>query len=491
VGRGRPDKSKTYIAEPNAAQRSLFLSTKRGSAVDSGFFFSEKLLQTAFSSRFFIFRFLSIQADRTSEAKNTRKMEPKRPTPPLPRELRNKVRQFAPSDAAAAELLSGATRDTSRQDIIDLINEHWGGILRKLRTIQAGNHGKCPLGDAAYAICREMALTTRDEVAVYNLLRSCTISGADQAGVSPRSHSPELLISIEKLHEQVAHQQRNKDWKLRFQAAGCLDPKVQLQTTGVIRSANSYMRKYKGPPFAISGDSDHVTDIQSQYFVQRVQSFRNALLEKSRGAPKISREAFTASVASIDRYGIGAKQLDHLFSVLDPHKTGFVSIDEFCERFSFEFLKPRSLRNSMGAENCDGTTDAFQWKSSLTNNYNRKEVMQNLQHAVETRTPIRVKTTRSSQLKKESGVQMRKWHVDFEEMMTKAMSLKPSPAAAPPPRVVVEQQPSPRYVPPQEMFRPFFRTNGGASPRRKIKTTVDLDPKALGNAIHPASVRRE
>jgi hypothetical protein len=353
---------------------------------------------------------------------------------------------------------------TSIQDLRDMLNEHWGGVLRQYKRLERLGEG-VNAEELAFAARREMALALRDEPGLITLMRRCCHPGTDN-------------VDLDALRACAAQQQEVKDWEKRFKAYGCVDARVQAATTGVVRSAAKYMKEYHGPPYAVTGDSDHMQALHAQYFMGRCDRMRQVLTAAAKGRKEMTAEEFGRALNNSLRYGISEREIDDLLSVLDPKKTGTVSIDDFLNRFSVEYLKPKSLRNTVGATHNDGKTNALQWLASLSDTYSRKAHMHKMQ-SISPRMARKVGKTRSSLLREEVGHTQRKWLKDIDTLIEASIPVCRSPRGVSVSPRHAESPRQPSAV--EQMFPPPRSVVGLNNPKRRVRTTVTLDPVKLGN----------
>lgn len=127
-----------------------------------------------------------------------------------------------------------------------------------------------------------------------------------------------------------------------------------------------YQPSPRRPPFAVKGDqAAKGVGVQGD-LETRKKNFQAAVHRAANGSATLSRRQFNSAINAIDRYGVSDREATDLYSVLDPKKSGHVNVSDFCERFTFEFLKPKSMRETLGSQGVDGKHDAFQWPTINT-----------------------------------------------------------------------------------------------------------------------------
>lgn len=147
------------------------------------------------------------------------------------------------------------------------------------------------------------------------------------------------------------------------------------------------------PPFALANDK---IDSFAQSLSAREAQFRSNVAKAAGGRTTVPRKALPAIVAAVDRFGVSDREAADLFTVLDPKRTGFVSVEEFCNRFAVEFLKPKSMRPTLGVTGSDGKATAFEWSCPEVSTPRSGRT----HRAKPAASPRTVKTTRSSSLRR-------------------------------------------------------------------------------------------
>ena len=177
------------------------------------------------------------------------------------------------------------------------------------------------------------------------------------------------------------------------------------------------------PPFAIKGDHLWSMSKHKQGLESKKEAFRAAMMKAGNGQATVTRKGFCKALNSVERYGVSDREADDLFTVLDPKKTGAINVNEFCDRFTFDFLKPKSMRNTLGVSGSDGKSTAFEWPTSVTAPIPSKlsgPMRVQSARAHRSSSPDRAsasgsprhhrqppKTTRAAALRKEAGTAMR------------------------------------------------------------------------------------
>jgi hypothetical protein len=169
-------------------------------------------------------------------------------------------------------------------------------------------------------------------------------------------------------------------------------------------------------------------------------------------------------------------------------KTNRVSVDEFIKRFGFEFLKQKSMRNTVGISNNDGNTDTFQWAASLQHSKSKRELIEELR--LRRHTPRKVMQSRTSYLRKAHGRQQRDYNVAVErkhyDVIQSALKIKP-------PAHVTESQRNEfrlkRYMEPTSKVPtitiPSFSMPADLLDRKPINLCVKPTPRDMGNVATP------
>ena len=119
------------------------------------------------------------------------------------------------------------------------------------------------------------------------------------------------------------------------------------------------------PPYATAADETAASS-PTRSLKARQAAFRAAATSAAGGKKMVSRKAFGKVVAAVDRFGVSDREAADLYTVLDPKRTGLINVEEFCDRFASEFLKPKSMRPTLGVTGADGQSNAFEWSASTT-----------------------------------------------------------------------------------------------------------------------------
>eukprot|EP00760_Papus_ankaliazontas_P035783 PhM_4_TR8022/c0_g1_i1/m.93458 len=335
--------------------------------------------------------------------------------------------------AGFTSTLPTCTRDDIAT-VTGLISEHWATIKRAARRFPADLHGDEGWISAvalSKVIASETAMAVRDVPCVFRVLGEVAEKRHD--GNEYLVYLPALWRHLVKQNEDTAN--ADHEWRMRFRAAGTVDTKIQSSTTGVEKSGNTYRQLYQGPPYAISGDCDHIHSMVTDYFKLRSTKMREELMRHADTYPAeskcLTRTEFRDAVANgiPDKYGIPEREINELLYVLDPQRRNKVSVDEFISRFGFELLKQKSLRNTVGVNNNDGATNTFQWAASLQSCKSKKELIEELRHRRS--TPRAVLQSRTSYLRKAYGKQAREANLALErkqhEVIQAALKIDPPP----------------------------------------------------------------
>ena len=119
----------------------------------------------------------------------------------------------------------------------------------------------------------------------------------------------------------------------------------------------------------------------------------------------LTREEFKKAMLDVEKYGANERELEALVGVVDRRNTGYISINDFLERFGLEYLKGRSMRLSVGRDNNDGSCHTLQWPSSTGAEFKKSELMERLR--TKQLKSRKVTSSRSSCLRRRHGRQQR------------------------------------------------------------------------------------
>ena len=147
--------------------------------------------------------------------------------------------------------------------------------------------------------------------------------------------------------------------------------------------------------------------IVKEYFIDRCARMRDILQRYgSKERPGLLTPAeFKRAMFAMEHHSTNDRELNSLIDVLDKHNTGMISITEFLDRFSMEYLKGRSMRLSVGPSNNDGRSNTLQWPASMQPEFQKKALMETLRtRQFKSR---RVANSRSSSLRKKHGRESR------------------------------------------------------------------------------------
>lgn len=251
-------------------------------------------------------------------------------------------------------MLSGVQHEVSEQrrftecEIEALLRDNWSVVVRVAKRIE--RYGTLTPHLLLSGIAHELCLMQRDMAVLGGVLTRCV---EDQ------------VVSMQRLRDTVA-------------AAGV---------------SHRFQSPRRPPPFALAADR---SDSVGKSLPVREEQFRANVLKAAGGKNTVPRKALPAIVSAVDRFGVSDREAADLFSVLDPKRTGFVNVEDFCDRFAVEFLKPKSMRPTLGVTGSDGKATAFEWScpEAVTPRSAR------LHRPKTTGSPRSVKTTRSSTLRR-------------------------------------------------------------------------------------------
>jgi hypothetical protein len=229
-----------------------------------------------------------------------------------------------------------------------LVNDNWPAVYRVAKHVE--RYGKLTVHLLQSGIAHELCLMHRDMPVLRDVLMACSDDG---------------VVSIQKLREVV------------------------------VGAKNPLSISPRRPPYAIRNDEQ----VESPRDLDRRRELFRRAIQSAAGAPVISRRSFGAVVSAVDRFGISDREASDLFSTLDPKRSGFVNVEEFIDRFTLEFLKPKSMRPTLGATGADGRSNAFEWPIA-----DRPATARRADGSPQKpKRPQSVKSTRSSLLRRETA----------------------------------------------------------------------------------------
>uniref|UniRef100_A0A7S1Q475 EF-hand domain-containing protein n=1 Tax=Neobodo designis TaxID=312471 RepID=A0A7S1Q475_NEODS len=250
-----------------------------------------------------------------------------------------------------------AQRKFGEAEMKSLLRDNWSVVIRIAKKVE--RLGQLTVHLLHSGIAHELCLMHRDNPVLHNVLASCSDGG---------------VVSMQLLREAV------KD----------------------ARPPTAPARRM--PPYAIGNHDGHEDGSAARSIESRQAAFRSAALAAAGGKHVVSRKSFGKVVAAVDRFGVSDREAADLFTVLDPKRTGHVNLDEFCDRFAREFLKPKSMRPTLGATGVDGRSNAFEW--SVTESPRRvgsasPRARDGAARSSPRRGPTVVKPTRASALRRD------------------------------------------------------------------------------------------
>ena len=360
-------------------------------------------------------------------------MKPQRPS--SARIAHPSARTYRAHDEHAAMVNTEADKDRQLRLVSELFIEHWITLKRHARNLSLTRADRAVDAEAFCAAAMHcIALAVRDEPAVATVVYSAVSKEQPDA------------VDMDKLHRVCkSHLKTDAKWKVRFQADGILDNAMQRATVGVTRNTNEYRKQYDGVPYAVTGDPECVNKLQKSYLMRRCKQFQRHLLsfQTSPNSGRISIPDFHKAINGIERYGCSDVDFAHLRKVLDPKNTGTVSIQEFIDRFAFDFLKSKSMRNALGADNNDGKRTVFEWpggRSQVEDGHIKKKTMTDeiLRVAAESGERLSrqlkpIPRTHSMRLRERTGKQARQFQIEREELERGCLAPQSPRAPFPPP----------------------------------------------------------
>ena len=357
-----------------------------------------------------------------------------RTPPPRPRQPRTAEELRRRSIAIMGYGGDKVTRE-ERREMCDLMYEHWNDLKRAKRSLDLCADGLVPVAAFCTAACQELAIRReRDSRVLASVVLENLLDDSGSLLPHPLAAVGEALVDFKKLWETVQRRPPKKGWQNRFRAAGVMPVALQRHTTGVEYALEHTPRhsslpcvphttmrhgtphphsvstrtRFEGPPYAVCGDSDHMKTIIKEYFRDRCERMQEVLLQHcAPGRPGYLTPAeFKKAMLVMERYGANDKEVEALVNVMERRTTGLISVDDFLDRFSLEYLKGRSMRLSVGRCNNDGNSNTLQWPASLQPEFKKKELME----ALRTRqfTTRKVSGSRSSSLRTRQGRSARK-----------------------------------------------------------------------------------
>lgn len=211
------------------------------------------------------------------------------------------------------------------RELREMLDEHWTDVSK------AGKHqlryGPLTPESFAGAIIHTLSLRERDIESLMVVLKRCSKDG---------------IVDLAALKGE------------------CLPP---VPSPRRVLSARARRGMSDQPPYATRGDEIVESGKLNKL---RLDRMRAALLNHcSSKEEKLTRLEFIDALEGLQPLGISREEAIEVLAVMDPKRTGFVSVTDFCNRFAKEYLKPKSMRNSMGNKNNDGITTTFEWPGSL------------------------------------------------------------------------------------------------------------------------------
>eukprot|EP01062_Namystynia_karyoxenos_P003894 TRINITY_DN11373_c0_g1_i1.p1 TRINITY_DN11373_c0_g1~~TRINITY_DN11373_c0_g1_i1.p1 ORF type:complete len:402 (+),score=116.70 TRINITY_DN11373_c0_g1_i1:120-1325(+) len=236
-------------------------------------------------------------------------------------------------------------------------------LRRVWQRLDISREGRLPVSSVVKGIVTSLALSPqRDGPVVRKLVEKA-------AGADGCLSLEELLRSLRRPVAVEAS---------RFQAPGIMDPMIQRRTTGSVKTPLGY--DYDGPPFAVTSDAEQVTAIIEQAQTMRRARMEQVLQRCSRDGEWLTHKEFIEAMGELDKFQVPKYELAALIGILDPgRKKGRISIRNFIDQFSSEYLKGKSCRATIGG-NVDGRSNTLQWPSSLNDHYDRRQLMEGLRN---------------------------------------------------------------------------------------------------------------
>jgi hypothetical protein len=314
------------------------------------------------------------------------------------------------------QLRSNQTYESVRQQrtariavVREMIVESWPAVAKRLQRLENACNGCCPYEQVCSEIMHCTGLQPIDEPAVATLVRRCIV---DATAKDPRTGGSDFVVDLPRLkRETVDFERRTRPpaWEQRFRADGCVEESIQKATTGVEKNARRYMRQYTGAPFAITADAGCVDELVTRHSKALQDRIRDTLMSRAKfirfddphhvdhpdhklltladyrlstsASAKKGREPLrrkerhladggewlltTAdcreALLSLRQCHLGERETFEMMVAMDPKMRGFFRVDDVMRRFSFELLKPKCARNTLGRENNDGLATVLEW----------------------------------------------------------------------------------------------------------------------------------
>lgn len=241
-------------------------------------------------------------------------------------------------------------RAYSEKEMKELLSDNWPTVLRIGRHLE--RHSLLSPHQLMGAVSHDLCLQYRDFPVLQGVLESCSQNGT---------------VNLTLLKDCVTQHGMPP---LSFRG-GTTQPMVPAPPNCRAASAGkqtpySTTHNNGAPPYAVKGDHLLTQNQHRSGLEGKKSAFRLAITSAAEGSSTISRAGFFKAMNQLD--SLSHREAEDLFSVLDPRRTGHVNVNEFCDRFTFEFLKPKSMRNTLGACGSDGYTNVFEWRGTLAAN---------------------------------------------------------------------------------------------------------------------------